>query len=310
MIQLDQNQIRLHWAFGVQLDYRHIKNSAHVKELVQQHGLVVLNDVEFSTDRDKFYQFIETLGQPTHPVVASKIEGYSIPIFDNTPMGVEEWIRDTRAGLDNTGIHDLLQRGSTSDAWHQDSVFYSYNRTMTCATLDLTDLPPGEKTCDTAFSSVKEAFRQFSPRMQDLLRTLTVKHSYKRQNLVDSMISTVVLNYLGQKSNEEILQIVQEIKSRMPPATEQSLVQTSPWGFEYLTFSLNADIEFLELTQEESQFMVDFIAQQLLKQEYAYSHRWKPNQILIWDNQSLMHSMVRNATVESTRKLWRSQILI
>ena len=310
MIQLEQNQFRLHWAFGIQLNYEHVQNSEHIQNLVKQHGLVVLNNAMFSTNRDSFYQFIETLGQPTHPVVASKIEGYSIPIFDNTPLGVEEWIRDTRAGIDSTGIHDLLQRGSTSDAWHQDSVFYSYNRTMTCATLDLTDLPPGEKTCDTAFSSVKEAFKQFSPKIQDLLRTLTVKHSYKRQNLVDSMISTVVSKYLDQRPNEEILKIIQEIKSRMPPATEQSLVQISPWGFEYLTFSPNADIEFPELTTEESQFMVNFITQQLLKQEYAYSHRWAPNQILIWDNQSLMHSMVRNATVESTRKLWRSQVLI
>jgi alpha-ketoglutarate-dependent taurine dioxygenase len=124
------------------------------------------------------------------------------------------------------------------------------------------------------------------------------------------MIAQVVLKYLDNQTPEQIFSIVNEIKSRMPEPTCQPLVQQSPWGFEYMVFSMNSDIEFLELDKEESAGIVDFISNQLLKPEYVYSHRWEPNQLIIWDNQRLMHTIVRNGSVDEVRKLMRIQVAI
>jgi len=176
--------------------------------------------------------------------------------------------------------------------------------------VDLSELPSGEKTCDTAFSTMMVPYEKFSNEFKNFLRKLTVKHSYKRIKLLDSMIAQVVLKYLDNRTPEQILEIVNKIKSRMPEPTQQSLVQQSPWGFEYMIFSMNSDIEFPELSKEESAGLVQLISTQLLKPEYVYSHRWKPNQLVIWDNQRLMHTIVRNGSVDEVRKLMRIQVAL
>jgi len=301
MIQLEQNQSRLHWAFGVRADYSALKTPEQAVELLKKHGLVALDNVAWVNDKEKLFEFSKLFGEPCPPVKIQKFEGYDLPSFGQGNPTVEEIVKAVKSHND---------RPTIVETWHQDSAYYKVEQTVSMATVDLSKIPPGERTCDTAFSTMMIPYEKFSNEFKNFLRKLTVKHSYKRLSLLDSMIAQVVLKYLDNQTPEQIFSIVNEIKSRMPEPTCQPLVQQSPWGFEYMVFSMNSDIEFLELDKEESAGIVDFISNQLLKPEYVYSHRWEPNQLIIWDNQRLMHTIVRNGSVDEVRKLMRIQVAI
>jgi alpha-ketoglutarate-dependent taurine dioxygenase len=278
-----------------------LENPLQAVDLLKKHGLVALDNVPWVHDKEKLFEFSKMFGEPCPPVKIQKLEGYDLPSFGQGEPTVEEIVKTTKSNHDQPTV---------VETWHQDSAYYKVEQTVSMATVDLSELPPGEKTCDTAFSTMMVPYEKFSNEFKNFLRKLTIKHSYKRLQLLDNMIANVMLKYINIKTPAQILETVNDIKSRMPDPTQQSLIQQSPWGFEYMIFSMNSEIEFLELSKEESDSLVEFIGTQLLKPEYIYSHQWRPNQLVIWDNQRLMHTIVRNGSVNETRKLARIQVAI
>ena len=43
------------------------------------------------------------------------------------------------------------------------------------------------------------------------------------------------------------------------------------------------------LPKEESDALLDRLFEESIRPEYVYAHKWKPNDLLIWDNRCVIH---------------------
>ena len=57
------------------------------------------------------------------------------------------------------------------------------------------------------------------------------------------------------------------------------------------------------------QALVDEINNQLVKSERVYSHRWQPNEFMIWDNRCVMHRSRPFDTAHDRRVVRRCTVL-
>ena len=48
--------------------------------------------------------------------------------------------------------------------------------------------------------------------------------------------------------------------------------------------------EIAGMTEEESRSILDFLHKHAVQYEFTYRHRWKPNDLLFWDNRCTMHN--------------------
>jgi taurine dioxygenase len=63
---------------------------------------------------------------------------------------------------------------------------------------------------------------------------------------------------------------------------------------------------FLGMTEEESRPLLDFLLRHAVNYEFTYRHRWRVNDLIMWDNRCLMHyALVDYDQLREPRHLWR-----
>jgi taurine dioxygenase len=80
-----------------------------------------------------------------------------------------------------------------------------------------------------------------------------------------------------------------EQRAKNPPRL-QSIVQQHPVG-EFKTLLVNPHFtsRIDGLPEKEGQELLQFLFEHTTKPEYVYRHKWKPFDIVFWDNRALMH---------------------
>lgn len=172
--------------------------------------------------------------------------------------------------------HDENRRAG-ADYWHADQ---TGRETMTTATLLHGKKIPGLGG-DTLVSNMYKAFADLSPSMQGFLETLTAVHSEAKAfgtEFIGIRNSLTKVNIDPERAFASKPDVIRPLVLKHPETGNKSFYVSYP----YL-------VNIRELSKSESEHILDFIYMHTQKQEYIYRHRWRENDLLIWDNRCTQH---------------------
>ncbi len=64
-----------------------------------------------------------------------------------------------------------------------------------------------------------------------------------------------------------------------------------------------------ELSYDESDAILSYLYDHMIKPQFFYRHNWRANDLVLWDNRSLMHCAVGDYRPEQTRHMHRTTIM-
>jgi taurine dioxygenase len=181
--------------------------------------------------------------------------------------------------------------GDAGHFWHSD---LSYKETPSLGSmLHAQELP--EEGGDTLFANQHTAWEALPDPLKRAVDGLKAEHSY--------------------------LARYEELRARNPwrPALTQTqigevrpavhpVVRTHPeTGRKALFVSEHFTTRIIGLPEDESRALLDELFDHSTRPEHIYRHRWQPQDMVFWDNRSLMH-LAAGCPADQRRKLYRTTI--
>jgi taurine dioxygenase len=117
-----------------------------------------------------------------------------------------------------------------------------------------------------------------------------------------------VFKYGGRTAyGTEILTEAQKAK----PAVEHRVVRVHPeTGRKALYVNPYHSLGLAGVAPAESDAMLDEIfAEHLVRPEWEYRHKWRPGDVVVWDNRCLVHSATGDYPLDQRRHIWRVCIM-
>ena len=172
-----------------------------------------------------------------------------------------------------------------NDVWHSDVTFSEeppLGSVLYCRAIT-------EGLGDTLFCSMRRAYDALSPGMQQMLRQLSAEHSSAR----------MVVRNNSESYNVPI--------DEVPPPVNHPVVRTNrATGKQNLFVNPVYTIRFAGMTEKESDPLLDYLYEHATRPDNIYRHRWKVNDVVMFDNRCAMHYVVLDYGPEMHRLMHRT----
>ena len=177
--------------------------------------------------------------------------------------------------------------GAPNDYWHSD---ISHAVVPPAATvLHALVIPEGHS--DTLFCNMVRAYETLSTGLKAAINNLHALHSGH----------TTYERSLGKNDARPIN------PAEVKPPQVHPVVRTLPGsGKRALFVNPHFTIGLENMTVEESAPILDVLYKAAIRPENIYRHRWRPGDVVIWDNRSTMHYAVLDYTEDMLRKMHRT----
>ena len=164
-----------------------------------------------------------------------------------------------------------MPSGLRTGRWHSDATFDATPPAISI--LAAQELP--SRGGETAFANQYLAFETLSDGMKQLLATLRAVHdaSSHRRPEEDAVHPAL----------------------RTHPETGRTALFLN-WEFTR---------RFENMTTEESAGLLDYLTNHAHRPEFCYVHRWRPGDVVMWDNRAAQHYPVLNRPEGEVRRMWR-----
>lgn len=167
---------------------------------------------------------------------------------------------------------EMAKTKDTGRKWHSD---HSYTtRPTLISMLYCKKIPPVGGS--TMFSSTYMAYDTLSEKMKSMLEGLEVVHDFR--------------NFLSPSFFwKPKVKDFSSIKERFPPVVHP-LVRTHPeTGKKVLYMSEGNMSSIVDLTDDESRCLLDFLFMHAKRPEFTYRHFYNVNDLVFWDNRCVQH---------------------
>lgn len=158
--------------------------------------------------------------------------------------------------------------------WHTDGTGFEYPPVATV--LYCVEAP--QTGGETLYASGKRAWDELEAERK--LRYLPLKVVYSFDHLYNTL----------NKAAGTGMKLDQSQRNRAPDVTRPLVRTHSVTGNKALWFTQAEMKCFVGLGRDESESLAEEIVAAISKPEYVYSHKWKPGDLLVWDNRSMHHS--------------------
>jgi taurine dioxygenase len=145
---------------------------------------------------------------------------------------------------------------------------------------------------DTMFANLYLAYETLSPKMQAFLETLEAVHDV-------SLVKGI------EKRDP---QKVAEMKRLNPPVIHP-VVRTHPETGRKSLLAGQRCRGFVGMTEEESRAILDFLNAHAASPEFVYRHRWRLDDLVMWDNRCTMHLALPDFDQTQTRHMLRCSLI-
>lgn len=230
-------------------------------------------DIDLRTIDDEAFEFI-------HRTFLEHV----IVVFPNQQLTGDDQIAFARRFGDlylyphNPGLDDHpdilpinLPGGIREGRWHSDATFDV--RPPAISILAAQQLP--SRGGETAFANQYVAYETLSQGMQRMLAGLEAVHDASSH---------------GRPEEDATHPVV-----RTHPET----------GKPALFVNREFTRRFSDMTVAESEALLDFLTTHAHRPEFCYVHRWRPGDVVMWDNRAAQHYPVLNRPADEPRRMWR-----
>ncbi|MDX1512500.1 MAG: TauD/TfdA family dioxygenase [Gammaproteobacteria bacterium] len=180
-----------------------------------------------------------------------------------------------------------LGRARAGTYWHSDVSFRA--RPAMASILYAIEIPPVGG--DTLFANMYAAWDGLSPALKDRLRGLSAVHDFAVAAPVSYTPDVIERGDFDGRNRYRHPVVITH------PETGRRALFVNP-GF---TSHLDG------FDKAESDALLGFLYRHATRPEFVYRHRWRPRDLLIWDNRCLMHYAV--ADYEADRHLHRTTVI-
>jgi len=211
-------------------------------------------------------------------VTASKDRRLSGPVADISNLGPDDMLlkRDDRQRMFNLG--NLL--------WHSDSSFRDIPATYSM----LSGRVVPDEGGDTEFADMRAAYDALDDATKAEIEDLVCEHSL--------LYSRELMGFM---------ELSEEEKKNFSPAL-QKLVRTHPvTGRVSLYLSSHAGT-IVGWPMPEARGLLRDLTEHATKREFVYRHKWRPHDLVIWDNRQTMHRATRFRDTELVRDMHRTTV--
>ena len=173
-------------------------------------------------------------------------------------------------------------------SWHSD---HSVWINPTLGTFVLAKEVP-EVGGDTMFANQYMAYETLSPAMQELIEDLDAVHDIAKAKGREIQSAEVLANY-----------------EREYPPVVHPVVMVHPETKRKALYVGDRVRQIAGMTQEESAPLLGFLTAHAVRYEFLYRHRWRPNDLIMWDNRCMMHLALSDYDMRTqVRHLWRCSV--
>jgi len=158
------------------------------------------------------------------------------------------------------------------NVWHSDVTWRDDFPTGTV--IQLKEVPPAGG--NTVWACGAKALAALSPGMQQYLRGLSATHSWQ---------GSLVQDALEQRGDDAVIQAIRRFKPVVHP-----VVRRHPESGKDILFVNEAFTRKInDVPVRESRALLAFLREWMVQPEFAYSHKWEPDGIAVWDNRATQH---------------------
>ncbi|MCY0852794.1 MULTISPECIES: TauD/TfdA dioxygenase family protein [Cupriavidus] len=145
---------------------------------------------------------------------------------------------------------------------------------------------------DTMFANMYMAYETLSPIMQKFVDGLEAVHDI-----------TLIKGFNRRDPAQ-----VADLKAKNPPIVHP-LVRVHPDTGRKSLFVSERVRNFVGMTEEESQPILDFLNMHATSPEFVYRHRWNLNDVVMWDNRCTLHIALKDFDQSQPRHMMRCSML-
>jgi taurine dioxygenase/alpha-ketoglutarate-dependent 2,4-dichlorophenoxyacetate dioxygenase len=254
---------------------------ARVRGAFQEHHMLCFPDQRLTDDELVAFslQFGPLEGFPEKDKTKGKIEVYNVA--NVSPEGAHLPAEDPRV---------IFQRNNAR--WHTDSS-YRFVPSLASILYGVEVLPDGAEGGETGFSNMFLAYDALPDDMKRRLEPLHMVHSYEGiRRLEPAMPPTSAAE-----------------RDAFPPVTHPVIrVHPDRNGRRSLYFTCNTAREIGGGTLEEGQRLHDRLREHVSQPRFCYFHRWRPGDLVMWDNRCLLHRAIPYDYARYRRVLRRTTV--
>jgi taurine dioxygenase len=165
--------------------------------------------------------------------------------------------------------------------WHSDKAYLPVPALLTM--LHAVELPPSGG--DTQFADMIQAHAGLSAKLKRQIAALRAVHS---------------LEYMRASTDDRPL--TDEEKKAAPPVVHP-MVRTHPITGEESLFIGMYCSHIVDMDSAASRAVLDQLLAHATQARYVYTHRWRPGDLVVWDNRCLLHRAVANYDMAANRRV-------
>jgi taurine dioxygenase len=181
-----------------------------------------------------------------------------------------------------TGVHP--ERGTL--VWHTDKSYVARPSLLTIIRSPTVARQGG----DTLFADMERAYAGLEPARKDRLDGLRVVHDWKRSR---------------EKSGERPA-TAEEIEAA--PPVDHPLVRTHPETGAKSLYIGNHTSHVLGMARAEGETLLADLERHATQERFVYRHRWRDNDVLMWDNRCTMHCVTPYDAAAERRVVHRAVV--
>ncbi|MSO91634.1 MAG: TauD/TfdA family dioxygenase [Acetobacteraceae bacterium] len=187
--------------------------------------------------------------------------------------------------LSNQDRYPDGRRYIPGDGWHTDHS--NDTRPPKATVLHAVRLP--DCGGDTQFANMAAAYSALPAAIQERITGLVAIHVYQSSH-----------------SARQLMSLPETAKGSVPNAVLHPMVRTHPESARKSIYINPIRIEgILDIDQNEALPLLDELLVHATAERFQYRHAWKPGDLVMWDNRSLLHKANGDYDMEQTRYLYR-----
>jgi taurine dioxygenase len=175
--------------------------------------------------------------------------------------------------------------------WHTDQSYTA--RPLKATMLYCREIP--EIGGDTMFANMYLAYQRLSPKLRDVLEGLEAVHDF-------SLRLDKLATYLDAEK-------IAARRKKSPPVAHPVVRVHPDTGRKSLYVSEAVTSHFLGMTRDESLGLLEHLFRLSTQPELTYRHRWRVDDVAIWDNRCTLHNALKDFDHSSPRHMVRMAVL-
>ena len=237
------------------------RDIATIRELTYSRKVVALKNQPMN--RDAYLRFARHFGVPEQ----FRLKNYHDPEYPDI------LVIDNRNG---GAVGNSVGARKLGNMWHSDSSYLT--EPLSLSFLHAQRVPAGEGQGDTLFVDMQEALRTLPAHLRERIEGRQAKHDVRWTYKIKQ-------SDLG----ESMMEIIQRLATTVPAVLHPAILRHRHTGRETLYLSPGYTTHIEGYSDEDSRALLDEVFAHVLRPENVFTYRWETNDLLIWDNRSVIH---------------------